>query len=201
MRSAAGSRHPLLTYRRTVDRVWKYTLVLSMVLAAASRWSLIRKSGFLGISSDVWLLTSALIAATICVLAFSGRYFAYVQAGTSFLKISTPFLTFKVAYRRMRSIHPVLIQQLFPPEELSWSQRTFLEPFYGKTVLVVELRGFPLNPILMRLFLPQAMFSPRSSGLVLIVPDWMKLSMELDSLHGAWLQKENTRLRLARAQH
>ena len=201
MRSPVGSRHPLLTYRRTIDRVWKDTLVLAVVLAAASRWSLVRKSGFLEINSDDWLLTSALIAVTVCTLAFLGRYFAYVQAGTSFFKVSTPFLRFKVAYRRMWSIHPVLFQQLFPPEDLSWSQRTFLEPFYGKTVLVVELRGFPLNPTLMRLFLPQAMFSPWTNGLVLIVPDWMKLSMELDSLHGAWIQKENIQLRSARARH
>jgi len=196
--SKKGSRHPLLMYRRTMDRVWKYTLLLGVLLIAVGWWSLIPETEILGLSSDIWLFLSALLALMISFFAFFGRFFAYVRAGDSYIHIVTPFLRFKISYRRMLSVHPVLVQQLFAPQESNWSQRAFLEPYYGQTVLVVEMRGYPLDPTILRLFLPRQMFSPRSTGLVLLISDWMKLSTEIDSLHGAWLQTQGARQRASR---
>ena len=79
----------------------------------------------------------------------------------------------------------------WPAEKASWAQRNFLEPFYGKTVLVVELKGFPLSPGLLKLFLPDSMFARTTTGLVLMVPDWMQLSTDIDTFRGTWLQKES----------
>jgi hypothetical protein len=118
---------------------------------------------------------------------------AYLQIYSNYLSVVTPFLRLKISFRRVRSIHPTLVQQLFPPNESSWSQRSFLEPFYGKTAVVVELTDYPMNPALLRLFLPAQMFSPHFIGLVFLVPDWMKLSTELDSVYGAWLQGQGGR--------
>ena len=197
--SRKGTRHPLLMYRRMMDRVWKYTLVLGVLLAAATRWPLLRERDIFGWSSSIWIMAAALLSLIVCGFAFLSRYMAYVQARENALMLYTPFLRLKISYRRIRSVHPVLLQQLFPPDKSRWSQRTFLEPFYGLTALVVELRDYPMNPILLRLFLPAQMFSPRSAGFVLMVKDWMKLSTEFDSLHGAWLQHQGTRQRVARS--
>jgi len=196
--SKKGSRHSLLMYRRTMDRLWKYTLLLGVVLIAAGWWSLIPPTEILGLSSDIWFFLTAFLALSISFFAFFGRFFAYVQARESYIHIVTPFLRFKISYRRMLSVHPVLVQQLFPPQESSWSQRTFLEPYYGQTVIIVEMRGYPLDPAILRLFLPRQMFSPRSTGLVLLIADWMKFSTEIDSLHGAWLQNQGARQRANR---
>lgn len=193
-----GTRHPLLMYRRMMDRVWKYTLVLGVLLAAATRWPLLRERDIFGWSSNVWIMAAALLSLIVCGFAFLSRYMAFVQIRENALMLYTPFLRLKISFRRIRSVHPVLLQQLFPPDKSSWSQRNFLEPFYGLTALVVELRDYPMNPILLRLFLPAQMFSPRSAGFVLMVKDWMKLSTEFDSLHGAWLQRQGTRQRTAR---
>jgi hypothetical protein len=114
-----------------------------------------------------------------------------VQAQPDSLKIVTPFLRFHISYQRMRSVRPTLTQQVFPPEKSSWSQRSFLEPFYGKTVLVVDLKGFPIRPGLLKLFLPDSMFARSTTGLVLMVPDWMQLSTDIDTFRGTWLQKES----------
>jgi hypothetical protein len=65
-----------------------------------------------------------------------------------------------------------------------------LDPFYGRTAVVVELSDYPMNPRIMRFFLAPQMFSPRSKGLVFLVPDWMAFSTELDSFWGAWLQSQ-----------
>jgi len=196
--SRKGTRHPLLMYRRMMDRVWKYTLVLGLVLAAATRWQLLRERDIFGWSSNIWIFSAAALSLIVCGFAFVTRYMAYVQVREDALRLYTPFLRLKISYRRIRSVHPALMQQLFPPEKSNWSQRSFLEPFYGLTALVVELRGYPMDPALLRLFLPGQMFSPRSQGFVIMVKDWMKFSTEFDSLHGAWLQNQGTRQRTGR---
>jgi len=187
----AGGRHPLLFYRRTMDRIWKITLALGILLIAVSAFSLLRPIQRFGMSSDAWLFVTAAVSLALSIFAFFARFLAYVQAQPDSLKIVTPFLRFHVSYKRMRSVRPTLTQQMFPPEKSSWSQRSFLEPFYGKTVLVVELKGFPISPGLLKLFLPDSMFARTTTGLVLMVPDWMQLSTDIDTFRGVWLQKES----------
>lgn len=187
----AGARHPLLFYRRTMDRVWKSTLLLGILLAASVGFNLLKPTTVLGLSSETWLLVAAVVALALSIFAFISRWLAYVQAQPASLNIVTPFLRFRLSYKRMRSVRPALTQQLLPPQKSSWSQRSYLEPFYGKTALVVELRGFPINPALLKLFLPDSMFARTTTGLVLVVADWMQLSTEIDSFRGAWLQQES----------
>jgi len=195
----AGSRQPLLFYRRAMDRVWQYTLFLGIFMGAAGWWSLPRSTTILGLHSDIWLLACAILSFAVSIFAFFSRFFAYVQANVNYLQVATPFLRLRISYQRIRSIHPVLVQQVHPPEKAGWGMRTFITPFYGKTALVVELNSFPLNPFLLRLFIPKAMFATETTGLVLLVPDWMKLSTELDSLRGAQQQLQNRRTNPTRA--
>ena len=175
-----------------MDRVWQSTLALGIVLAVISSFNLLRPIDVLGLSSDTWLFVTAVVAFALSAFAFFARFVAYVQAKPESLNIITPFLRLPISYKRMRSVRPTLTQQLFPPEKSSWSQRSYLAPFYGKTALVVELRGFPISPAMLKLFLPDAMFARSTTGLVLVVPDWMQLSTEIDTFRGAWLQKEST---------
>lgn len=190
-----GERHPLLLYRRTMDRVWQSTLVLGLLLLAAYFYALLNKTALMNISSDVLLLVGAIVALVLCAFALAARFMAYVQVFADHLGVVTPFLRINISYRRVRSIHPVLMQQLFPPRGLKWAQRRFLEPFNGKTVVVVELKNYPMSPSMLKLFLPAAMFSPQATGLVFVVPDWMKFSTELDSLFGTWLQTQKAQAR------
>jgi hypothetical protein len=182
----AGTRYPLLYYRRSMGRLFFYTLILGIVMVAAGSLRLLNSVMILGIPSEVWLFAAGMLSLAISAFAFVAQNLAYVQPYASYLKVTTPFLRFKVSYQRIRSARPSLLQQIFPPERSSWSQRTFLEPFYGKTAVVVDTKGYPYNPRLLKLFLPAPMFSPRSAGFVLLVPDWISLCTELDSYLGAW---------------
>jgi len=101
-------------------------------------------------------------------------------------------LRMNISYRRMRNSHPAVFTQLFPPDKASWAQRNLLAPFYGRTAVLVELTEYPMSPRVMRFFLAPQMFSPRSKGLVFLVPDWMAFSTELDSFRGAWLQSQKS---------
>jgi hypothetical protein len=189
----SGARYALLLYRRTMDRVWKNTLVLGVILLALWYLPLLPDRSLGWISSKDLLLAGAIVVLALCAFAFLGRSMVYVQAMYDHLRLVTPFLRLNVSYRRITSTHPVMIQQLFPPQASGWAQRRFLEPFYGKTAILIELSGYPLNPTLLKLFLPAQMFSPRSTGLVILVSDWMQFSTEFDTLVGNWLQSQKNR--------
>lgn len=191
----AGKKHPLLFYRRTVDRLSLAMLTLGVVAGVVGWFDLLEPGAVFGVSSANAMLALAAFSLTVSGLTFLARFLAYVQARQSFLVIATPFLRLKVSYQRVRSVRTALLQQLFPGGKLSWSQRHYLGPYLGETVLVVETRGFPLSRAILRLFLPSAMFDPTTQGLILWVADWMRLSTEIDTLRGAWLEKQGEKRR------
>jgi len=174
-----------------MDRLWAATLLLGGLLAAVAWWNGLLLSAAVQAPYDTVLIGAALLVLLFAVLAFLGRGMAYVQARSDHIRVATPFLRLKISYRRVRIVHPADFHQLFPPDKASWAQRQFLEPFYGKTALVVELNSLPMSPAALRLFLPAQMLDPKVTGMVFLVKDWMKLSTEIDSLMAAWRQAQN----------
>ncbi len=151
-------------------------------------------SHLIAYQDDLWLLAGAGVSLGFALLAFVGRSAAYVQPRRDHLRLVTPFLRLHISYRRLLSTHPSGFSELFPPEKASWAQRRLLAPFYGQTAVVLELSHYPLPLVFLRLFLAPQMFAPHTTGLVLLVPDWLTFSTELDSFVGAWqqLQKRHT---------
>jgi hypothetical protein len=180
-----GKRHPLLLYRRTMDRFVLATLPLGAVMAVI-QWPV------LGLVSpnqqpfDILLLGATIILLGMALVGILLRNYSYVQARQDHLKLATPLLSLKISYRRLKSVHPTTIGKLFSINEASWSERRFLEPFYGETAVVVELSGYPLSKRFLRFFLGQHTFLPHGTGFVFLVPDWMGLSTEIDGLNGKW---------------
>lgn len=189
----AGMRHRLLLYRRTMDRLWIATLVLGVLLGAIWLWFWFSETPILNPGNEIWLLAGAAVSLGFTVFAFVSRSAAYVQPHRDHLRLVTPFLRLKISYNRIRNVHPTLFQQLFPPDRSSWAQRSLLHPFYGRTVVVVELTSYPISPIFLRLFLSPQMFSPQSNGFVFIVPDWMAFSTEIDTFRSSWMQARKRR--------
>jgi hypothetical protein len=176
-----------------MDRLWGYTLFLGLLLSALWGWTWFSPIRLMVRQENDWLAVAAGVLLAFSLFAYFGRAVAYVQPRHDHLRLITPFLQLRIAYRRLRSVHPADFQQLFPPRQASWAQKRLLEPFYGMTVVVLELTDYPLPPALLRLFLAPQMFSPRGKALVLLVPDWMAFSTELDSFQGTWMQSQNTR--------
>lgn len=181
-----GKRYTLLPYKRTMDRLWKATLVLGLLLAGL--WwqggvGLIVPLDALG---DAAVFVGAIVVLGITLFAIVARYMTYVQAFSDHVRVVTPFLRLKISYRRVRSVRPVEFHQLFKPAAFTWSERRFLEPYIGQTVVVLELFSYPLPRRVLRFFLPPYFFHPQMIGFVLVVADWMALSTEIDSLRGAW---------------
>jgi hypothetical protein len=189
----AGKRHRLLLYRRTMDRLWIATLILGILLGAIWLWFWVSEIPILDPGNEIWLLAGSAAALGFTIFAFVARQAAYVQPHRDHLRLVTPFLRLSISYRRIRSVHPAAFQQLFPPGKASWSQRSFLDPFYGRTAVVVDLISYPMSPFLLRFFLSPQMFSPQSTGFVFVVPDWMSFSTEMDSFRTSWMQSQKSR--------
>ncbi len=190
----AGKRHRLLLYRRTMDRLWIATLILGLLLGAIWLWLWVSETPILNPGNEIWLLAGSAVSLGFTLFAFVSRQAAYVQPHRDHLRLVTPFLRLSISYKRIRNVHPAAFQQLFPPGKASWAQRSLLDPFYGRTVVVVELSSYPMSPYLLRLFLSPQMFSPQSSGFVFVVPDWMAFSTEVDSFRSAWMQAHKRRI-------
>ncbi len=187
----AGKRHPLLMYQRFMDRLWQPTLALGLLLAAIFALAWFTPISILQPGNELWLLIGAAGCLAFFLFAFLARRVAYLQPRRDHLRLVTPFLRLSISYRRIRSVRSADFTQLFPPGKSTWAQRSYLEPFYGRTVIVLELSSYPLPPALLRFFLAPQMFSKQTTGLVLVVPDWMAFSTELDSMVEDWRRSQS----------
>jgi hypothetical protein len=185
-----GKRHRLLTYSRSMNRLWKLTLVVGLMLLAIWWWSY-DLFPLLQPLHEALLFAAAFIVLLLSAFTFLSRNMTYVQPYPDHLRLVTPFLRLKISYRRIRSVHPSQLQKLFPLENLSGDERRALEPFTNKTILLLELTDYPINPRILRLFLSKHTFNPVGTGLVFIVDDWMVLSTEIDSFIDLWRQAKS----------
>lgn len=148
----------LLAYSEYIDPVWRYL---------PSRWLLFAGIGVLAILVGIFFLII--------------RHIAYVQPFPGYLKIVTPFLRFNISYKRIHKTTIVEMHYLFPPKSMSGWIRNIFEPLAGRTAIVIELKGYPISPTILRVFLSRFFFKDRTPHLVLLVKDWMRLSTEIDS--------------------
>ena len=190
-----GSRYPLLLYFRVMDRLWRSTLVLGVLLLTVWGYTWWYGRDVLHEQESMWLLLGAVVVLSFTLFAFFARRMAYVQPRRDHIRLVTPFLRTNISYRRVLATHPSEFGQLYPPKDATWAQRRLLEPLYGRTAIVLELSGYPLPPALLRFFLAPQMFYRRRKGIVLLVPDWMAFSTEVDSLLGTWQQLQKQRNR------
>ncbi|MBT3323017.1 MAG: hypothetical protein HN392_12110 [Anaerolineae bacterium] len=81
---------------------------------------------------------------------------------------------------------------LFPPSKLSSWQRESMAPLLGKTAIVVDLKAYPIPLAFLRFFLSPFFFKNKTPHFVFLVEDWMRFSIELESLRtgGDIIRKE-----------
>lgn len=182
----SGNRYPLLISRRLWDRLWAPTLFLGIILGLLWWQAGSGKLPYIQTANNLWVLFGAIVSLLIGIFALLARNMSYIQPFASHFRIVTPFLKLNVSYRRISTIHPADMVQLFPPKNQRWAQRRFLTPFYAYTALAIKINGFPISKSLLRLFFPHPFFLPQATGFVIVVADWMKLSTELDTRIGTW---------------
>ncbi|MDQ2690669.1 MAG: hypothetical protein M3Y68_01410 [Chloroflexota bacterium] len=110
------------------------------------------------------------------------RFFAYVQPHPGYLKLATPFMRINISYKRIRKTTTTEMRYIFSSKSMSGWVREIFSPLATKTALVIELSGYPISPVLLRLFLYRFFFKDKTPHLVILVDEWMRFSSELESM-------------------
>lgn len=178
----AGRRYPLVIYTRMMNRWWPATLLLSVGLFLLG-WGVARMPEGMANPLTVRALYGlGVFALGITIFLFIIRKAAYVKPYKDHLRLVTPFLRLHISYRRFRSTTTTTMQALFPPASISGWQREIIAPLASMTALVINLNGYPMPPIMLRLFLSPFFFKDKTPHLVILVEDWLRFSAELDSM-------------------
>lgn len=189
----SGRRHRLVLYTYLLNRWWRALLAIGVALLILAGGLgglplLLPQYPFLWVSDwKLWFLGGVGgLAILLAVFLAAIRRSAYVQPFENHLRLATPFLRVDISYRRFRRTYADEFQHLFPLKKYKAWARELLEPLAGRTVLVLELTGFPVPRWTLRLFLSPFFFPDRTPRLALLVSDWIALSTEVDSFRGLY---------------
>jgi len=193
-----ATKFPLLIYQRyhQVQRgrsvMWLFVGIVLAVVAALF--------GFLGpnlVSGDVWLLFWAgMVIAVFGLIRFLFTLvlsrIPYVQCTPRTVKIQTPFMPVVFSYKRIENTRPNNIHDVFPPQKQKGERKKMLETLWGETAIVVDLKGYPVSKSLLRTMLGPYLLTPKGTGFVFLVKDWMALSRQLADYQEQWRTRTST---------
>jgi hypothetical protein len=177
-----GTKFPLIIYRHFLSRWWTPMIVMGLGLFGIAYGQYMEPLGrFLPMS---WLpfVAIGILSILIGIFFLIIRQVAYVQAFPTHLKFVTPFLRLNISYKRIHKTTTTEMRQLFPPKSMSGWMRDIFAPLAGQTAVIIELKAYPISPVVLRLFLSRFFFKDKSPHFVILVKDWMKFSNELDSM-------------------
>jgi hypothetical protein len=148
----------LLAYDQYVDPIYRFI---------PWRWQLFTGIGILSILVGIFFLFI--------------RQIAYIQPFPAYIKLVTPFMRLNISYKRLHKTTTTEMRQLFYPKSMSGWVRDIFQPLAGQTAIILELKSFPISPLILRIFLSRFFFKDKTPHLVILVKDWMQLSSEIDS--------------------
>ncbi|OGO15082.1 MAG: hypothetical protein A2Z14_05385 [Chloroflexi bacterium RBG_16_48_8] len=186
------NRFRLLLYDRLMSRIRIPSLILA--ISNLTLWYGVKSQWLHWSSSDKasLLLSSGLLFLGFWIFSWLSSILAYVQILDNHLRLQTPFYRLNIPYKHIHNTRPVEVQKIFPPSNLSSSQRGFLRPFFGRTALAINLQELPSPHFLLRLSFHRFTFSPDALGFILIVEDWLGLSHQLSTKIDAWRMARST---------
>ncbi|HMR99444.1 MAG TPA: hypothetical protein PKK96_12985 [Anaerolineales bacterium] len=177
-----GKKYPLIIYRHIVSRWWFAMIFMGLGLFALAYIEYIKPAAEFNALPWQVFAGVGMLAILAGIFFFAIRFMAYVQPHPAFLKFVTPFLRINISYRRIRRTTTTEMRQLFPLKSVSGWGRDVLSPLASKTALVLELNGYPVSPMILRLFLSRFFFKDKTPHLVILVEDWLKFSSEMESM-------------------
>ena len=178
----AGHKYPLIVYRHMLNRWWAPMIAIGLGMFVLAYSEYIDPVGRL--LPWRWQLLAAIGGLSIFIGIFFWviRYFAYVQPYPNYLKFVTPFIRVNISYKRIRKTTATEMRYLFSMKSMSGWIRDIFAPLATNTAVVIELTGYPISPVLLRLFLSRFFFKDKTPHFVILVKDWMRFSSELDSM-------------------
>jgi len=182
MARRGGTKFPLIVYQHLLGRWWSGVVGLGIAMLGLAYTEYIQPlSEFLPWRYQLFAAIGVLtILGGLFLLVI--RRFAYIQAFPNHLLIATPFLRVNISYKRLQRTMTTEMRQLFPRKSMSGWMWDIFEPLANKTALIIELKGYPISPTILRLFLSRFFFKDKTPHFVILVKDWMRFSAELDSM-------------------
>lgn len=176
-----GHKFPLIVYQHLLNRWWTPMFAIGLVMFVLAygeythpvykfipwRWQLFTGIGVLAIFVGIFFLVI--------------RQIAYIQPFPGFIKLVTPFMRVNISYKRLHKTTTSEMRLLFPPKSMSGWMRNIFAPLASQTALIIELKAYPLSPVLLRMFFSRFFFKDKTPHFVILVKDWMGLSSEIDS--------------------
>jgi hypothetical protein len=127
-------------------------------------------------------------AGGLCILAalimLVLRRSAFVRTYGDHLLVATPLLHMNISYRRIVRTSTASMSVLFPPARMPVLKREAIQPLLHRTAVVIDLKALPMPRSALNLFLSPFFFKDKTPHIVLLVPDWMRFSAELESMRG-----------------
>jgi hypothetical protein len=139
------------------------------------------------------MLVPAFAALYILAYSYLAQRMAWVQCRAGHLRIQTPILPLAISYARIKAVRPSRMAQVFEPAKERPGRREWMSPYWGITVLVVELTKFPVDRRWLRLWLNRYLFAPTVTGVVLLTEDWMTLSRQITDYRTDWENRRKAR--------
>lgn len=124
----------------------------------------------------------SVVAGLLYVYTVVGPAFSYVQGLPNHLLLSTPLYRLAISCRRIHTTRPVM----FSPQGVRWTKQWLIQPYVGRTALAVDLNGYPVERRFLQLWLNEFVLPSDFLGLVLVTPDWMALSRDIESHRSEW---------------
>lgn len=192
MKSAKTPRFDLLPYQAVAKRwfgpaFWLIPCGILLWWTVPQAPQLEQRYPFLGfVISGIGVL--------IIIYTLLARH-AHISCHKNNFVIHTPFYPIAFSYQRVEMVRPMEFKSIFPPENEKNARWRLYKNIWGKTVVVVNVKGYPLPRWWLRLWLLPYLMHPREIALVLPVEDWMGLSRNLESLRTDWLEGQRQRRR------
>lgn len=177
-----GTKFPLVVYQHLVGRWWTPMIAMGLGLFGIAYGQYMDPLGPYLPMTWMPLVALGVVCILIGLFFLVIRQFAYIQAFPTYLKFVTPFLRFNISYKRLQRTNTSEMKLLFPPKSLSGWMRDIFAPLSSQTAVILELKGYPLSPFILRLFLSRFFFKDQTPHFVILVRDWLKFTTELESM-------------------
>lgn len=179
-------RFPLLPYH-ALSQHWLWPALL-MIPAGVALWWVVPDVPGLDPRYAPAAFIISIVGAVIAIYALLARR-AHVRVGQGYFTMRTPFYPVVFSYARIDIHNPTQFSEIRPPAEEKPARRRLYRKLWGKTVIVVDLKSYPMPKWWLKLWFHPYLFHPRKQALVLPVDDWMALSRTLQTQITTWRQR------------
>jgi hypothetical protein len=169
----------LLLYVR-LFALWRVpALLVALLCGALAFWApgplnvVELRAGLFGLSG---------IGLLVFLYAYVGPSLSFVQCRPDHLLLSTPLFRLAISYNRIRTTRPLPFDSL----PVRWSDQRLVEPFRGRTMLGIDLTGYPVSRRWLRFWLMGYLLPSTFVGFQFLVPDWMALSRDIEGQRAEW---------------